>query len=351
MAERLSRNNFDLLRILAAAQVLVSHTVAHLAIPKPTGWSLLEAFPGVPVFFVISGFLISASYERSSSVWSYYRNRALRIFPGMWCCVLVTILVASIFGFSFFNRQAIFWVLCQMVGAIYTPGFLRGFGFGSYNGSLWTIPIELQFYLALPVIYRMSRKATHQTLAIGVLWLVFTCVACFSYRVFAPLGEPENEPIGQKLLRYSFLPHIYMFLAGVLLQRLRVYEYRWIAGKALYWLGFYVACVYLLPASAVASVGNSLLMGVFVISAAYTAPGVAKRLLRGNDISYGVYIYHGLLINIFVELGLLGRGFYLFVLAGLACVMAYLSWIGVERPFLRKKQQTIHPTTTGLAPV
>jgi peptidoglycan/LPS O-acetylase OafA/YrhL len=91
-------------------------------------------------------------------------------------------------------------------------------------------------------------------------------------------------------------------------------------------------------------------MGVFVIAAAYTVPGVSKRLLRGNDISYGVYIYHGLLINIFVELGLLGRGYYLFVLAGLACVMAYLSWIGVERPFLRKKQQTIHPTTTGLAP-
>ena len=61
-------NNFDLLRIIAASQVVLGHTVGHLDIDHPWGWSLVEAFPGVPIFFGVSGFLISASYERSSSL-------------------------------------------------------------------------------------------------------------------------------------------------------------------------------------------------------------------------------------------------------------------------------------------
>src|SRR6202011_6269624 len=76
-------NNFDLLRLLAALQVAVVHSIGFL---KPTRYfaRLMEAgldrFPGVPIFFVISGVLISKSYERSDSLRDYIRNRCLRIF-------------------------------------------------------------------------------------------------------------------------------------------------------------------------------------------------------------------------------------------------------------------------------
>jgi len=55
-------NNFDLLRIFAASEVMVGHTILHLDISTPP-WliNLIYAFPGVPIFFIISGFLISAS--------------------------------------------------------------------------------------------------------------------------------------------------------------------------------------------------------------------------------------------------------------------------------------------------
>lgn len=151
-------NNFDLIRLFAASQVIIIHTVNHLNIAKPFFWSLLGAFPGVPIFFVISGFLISASYERSSTLKNYAINRLLRIYPGLWCCVLITIFVASFFGVNFLNSQAPSWVASQFLGAIYTPKFLNNFGFGSYNGSLWTIPLELQFYIALPFFYWLFRK-------------------------------------------------------------------------------------------------------------------------------------------------------------------------------------------------
>ena len=84
-------NNFDLLRLLAALQVAVVHSIGSL---KPTGYfarllgACLDRFPGVPIFFVISGVLISKSHQRSDSLRDYLRNRCLRIFPGVWVCLV-----------------------------------------------------------------------------------------------------------------------------------------------------------------------------------------------------------------------------------------------------------------------
>ena len=52
-------NNFDLLRLLAATEVIFDHYYQHLKLPiSHTALKILYLFPGVPVFFVISGYLI-----------------------------------------------------------------------------------------------------------------------------------------------------------------------------------------------------------------------------------------------------------------------------------------------------
>lgn len=345
MKQELKFNNFDLLRIFAATQVLVVHAVLHLQIAAPQ-WlmKLIYAFPGVPIFFVISGFLISLSYERSSGLKSYCRNRVLRICPGLWCCVLSTILVASLLGFSFANGQAFVWTASQFAGAIYTPGFLKEFGVGSYNISLWTIPVELQFYVLLPVLYWLTRKgAGDRTMYFALIWLVFVAIGLAASLMFAPLSASATEPTLQKLARYSFLPHFFLFMSGVLLQRLKVHESKWIAGKGAYWLATYLALYYALPSAPATYVPVTLVLGIVTVSMAYTAPRVSQAMLRGTDISYGVYIYHGLLINVIVELGLADRiGFWTMVVC--TYLVGYVSWVAIERPLLRKKKQTISPT-------
>lgn len=331
-------NNFDLLRIFAATQVLFGHTVLHLGIAHPVWWPIVEAFPGVPIFFVISGFLISASLERSRGLRSYARNRILRIYPGLWCCIFVTVLVATSFGFSFTSPSALIWLVSQLIGGIYTPHFLKDFGFGSYNGSLWTIPIELQFYIVLPILYWLIRDAMNQTGRCVVVWAVFVGIAFAASMFFSPLAELNQEPLLQKLFRYSFMPHIYLFLTGVLLQRLQVQHNRWIRGQGIYWMLGYLAFHFLVPYSAGSYVLQMMLLGVASVAVAYTAPTLSRRLLRGNDVSYGVYIYHGLLINVFIEVGLKGRPLYLIALACCTYAMAYLSWIVIEKPSLRSKK-------------
>lgn len=343
MAKPFGENNFDLLRLLAASQVMLAHGVLHLLPSKPSWWPLLEAFPGVPAFFAISGFLISASYERSSSLASYARNRVLRIFPGLWCCILLTIPVALWLGRRFPPAGGSLWFATQLTGLIYTPAFLRGLPLGSYNGALWTIPLELQFYCVLPLLYWIARGTRRTTTFMGVVTIIFLAIAC-AFTALTFNSPPEAETTAQALFRYSFVPHFYLFMTGVLLQRRQVHRSAWLAGRAHYWLLAYVACYFLAPASTATYLATRLLLAVLVISAAYTLPGLARKVLQGQDISYGVYIYHGLLLNIFLHFSLMSRERDLVWLAGLTYVLATVSWVCVERRFLRKKAQSIHPT-------
>src|SRR4051794_7941341 len=84
--ERHSNNNFDLIRLLAALEVAIGHSFAWLKVPLPSGTSAaIACLPGVAIFFVISGFLITRSYvERNGNIAAYFARRALRIYPALW---------------------------------------------------------------------------------------------------------------------------------------------------------------------------------------------------------------------------------------------------------------------------
>lgn len=152
-------NNFDLIRLLAALQVVLYHGMEFLRPGEAfSQWFAVfpRCFPGVPIFFVISGFLVSASYKRSKTISSYAINRGLRIYPGLWACLLfaiasVVVLKPEVFtGVSLSEFFA--WVVAQVsIVQFYNPDFLRSYGLGALNGSLWTIPVELQFYFMFPV--------------------------------------------------------------------------------------------------------------------------------------------------------------------------------------------------------
>lgn len=346
------QNNFDLLRIFAAMQVVLIHSVAHLHLPiTPAALALVNAFPGVPIFFVVSGFLISSAFERSPSLLDYARNRALRIFPALWCCVVITALVAALFGFSLLNAQAAAWLPAQFIGLIYTPQFLSSFGFGSYNGALWTIPIELQFYVLLPAVYLLAGLRHREGAGpwLPLLWAAFTAIALASADFIRIPAADVVEATSAKLYRYSFIPHFYMFLAGVLMNRLGLGGSALLRGRGLYWLAAYLLVYYLVPYSTARQVAGMLLLGVTTVSLAYTAPATARRLLHGHDISYGVYIYHGLLLNIFVQLGCLGRWTYFGGVVAGTLLAATASWLLVERPMLRRKHHSPAAATPAVA--
>jgi peptidoglycan/LPS O-acetylase OafA/YrhL len=339
-------NNFDLLRIFAATQVLLLHSFEHLSIPFPGWFKVVSKFEGVPMFFVMSGFLISASLERNTDLKNYFKNRFLRIYPALIFVVILSVIVISATSnINFVTLQGLKWFVLQCFGFIYTPEFLLHYGFGSYNGSLWTIPIELQFYVILPILYyiviRITKIELTKTRLIFAAFLLFTIIAYIVALRYSQ-SDPLLETKGQKILRYSFIPQVFMFFLGVFLQRIKAYRSGLIYQKGFYWAIVYLIYSYLMPPQAIFPIVQHLLLGLTSISLAYTLPKLSEKILRGNDISYGVYIYHGLILAVLVQLHYTGQIYEIFIVLVGAYLIAIFSWNFVEKPFMRRKKKTIH---------
>ena len=95
-------NNFNLLRILAAVGVLVSH-----AYPISLGADAAEPLSAllggvtlgtvsVMIFFSISGFFITRSFAGRASLGRFFQARALRLFPALIVVLIVTVLVSGL---------------------------------------------------------------------------------------------------------------------------------------------------------------------------------------------------------------------------------------------------------------
>src|SRR5947199_5478076 len=87
-------NNFDLLRLIAALSVIFSHAFllaensqAHDPLTILTGGQAILGLAGVFVFFTISGFLVTQSFETTRPPIVFLAKRALRIFPGLIACL------------------------------------------------------------------------------------------------------------------------------------------------------------------------------------------------------------------------------------------------------------------------
>jgi len=98
--EPIRPNNFDLARLVLAGSVVFSHCYALSQRPELKVLDL-DSRAAVEGFFVISGFLIFASLERSKSLRDYYIKRAKRILPGYWLSTIVCVVVAVAFSRAF----------------------------------------------------------------------------------------------------------------------------------------------------------------------------------------------------------------------------------------------------------
>jgi len=155
------------------------------------------------------------------------------------------------------------------------------------------------------------------------------------------IGENFTDRI-PKIIAYTFVPYFYLFLTGVLLQRLNLYKSSLFYNKGIFWIVAYVLFCLLLPdhINPAVNLFKNIFLGFCILSIAYTRPNTSEKLLRTNDISYGIYIYHGLLLTVLVQLK--ATHFEnLFFLIGVSYILGYLSWILIEKPFIRRKEKTI----------
>ena len=328
-------NNLNLLRLFFAVQVLVVHAGDHLGQDTP---GILSHLAGVPAFFFVSGFLIYSSYLNSPNR-HYWENRALRLMPGLLLVTIgSTLLALYVKGINdVLNYPTVYmsWFIGQItLGQAYNPELFREIGVGVLNGSLWTITVEILFYVTVPLIFRIEQHFRH---AVVMLTAISFCVYSIGPLVW-------TTPIYRDKTLFSLLsltPVVWGWMFGIGIIAVKnfhlVVRYQRLLPLLLIPM---IAMSYFGSGALSNSVGNSVGLLYFIAYAGvifWLAFGT-KNIGLKTDISYGVYIWHMPVINYL----LVTPSTHSFLKAViLTCMMATASWIVIEKPALKLKRKTL----------
>jgi peptidoglycan/LPS O-acetylase OafA/YrhL len=350
------RNNFDLWRLFAAAQVVFMHAGGHLKLPIGLPFSaFMWALPGVPIFFIISGYLVLDSALRSTTI-DYFRKRSLRIYPALILNILILEVVMVIAGqnigpdYSQYPLALITYLVTasSTIGGVFTgiPGWYTSGFFPFYpSGVLWTLTIELTFYLCVPLIAAVAFRS----LRAGLLLLASIFIASAYLATYFTLDFVAQHTILDVLCP----AYMWIFSIGMAFRLLWSRISIAFEGKGLWWLASYILVnlvgyyrgwfeigIDFHTGTNIVVIARTLFLSATVLSVAYTLPGLSRMILRGNDFSYGIYLWHMLPVTACLALGLTGHWWLWLVVVGFAIAIGAGSWWLIERPSLRYKSSS-----------
>lgn len=328
-------NNLNLLRMLAATAVLISH--AWLVLGGAGTLEPLELATGhtlgrhaVYVFFVISGFLITASFQRSRSAGRFVLARALRLIPGL---VVSVTLVAYVLGplvtdlpvAAYLRDREVFrfvWHNSMLVWPQYTlPGVFTSNPYPRVESAIWTLVHEVACYALVfgaGIAGLLRGRKAYILVALCLLgWGVLTL-----WPVYGP-GPVHRRIHIQAVLTLPFV----IGMAGWL-WRDRILLSIWgVAGLfVLAWACHGGPAAY-----------PTLILFIAYATAwlAYVPAGPLRAYNRFGDYSYGVYIYAFPLQALTVWLfGQTGPLVHILIALPPTLLCAVLSWHFVEEPAL-----------------
>lgn len=311
-------NNFTLLRLVLALMVVLGHFkllsgTAYPAFP----FNLADA--AVDCFFVVSGFLIAGSYERSRGLWSFYLRRVFRLYPMYVCVVLIqTVLMLALLPDGPFSepRSTLRYLAANFSLANFLQydigGVLAGLHVPGINPSLWTLKIEIGFYLIVPLIFVAIRRWGWRSLA-----LIFVASVLYSI-VTLHLGEDRlAKQLPGQMQFFAVGMALYLYGSGLRVPKL---------ASAAIAVVFLVAWTFVQP---IPPGIRPIVVAAFVFAFALCTPVIHLR----TDMSYSVYLLHGPLLQTLLLLGAFHDN--PLFLAGVVCAVLGMSFVTehlVERP-------------------
>ncbi|WP_428487091.1 acyltransferase family protein [Rhodopila sp.] len=332
-------NNFDALRIFAAILVIYGHGRDLAGGADPGLWGEPLARIGLDIFFSISGFLVTTSWERDPRPLAFLAKRALRIFPGLIVCILVTAFllgpaVSTMSPGAYFSSPGTYTYLANM--ALYArqhlPGVFTTLQHGAaVNGSLWSLFPEWLCYLTVPLSALLTRRLRACALSVAAL-------ACGGIGVLLFLAPADRQIVFYGASLHYMLVQVPLFLMGGLFGLMR---------RRNGLLGGADLCLLFLTLNFGISTWFGwwslpiewLTMPYMVISfGLLSLPGL-NRVGRFGDLSYGLYLY-AFPMQQLVLYFLPGIQAPIAACTLLTLLIALLSWHLVEKPALRLKPGT-----------
>lgn len=314
-----SHNNFSLLRLALALMVVFGHFKTLPGLSPATGFFGYADF-AVDAFFVVSGYLIASSYDKQPQLVGYGLRRFFRIYP---LYLTVVLLQAAAMLALLPEPLAHYWPNAARylaVNGVFANfmqydigGLLQPLHNPGINPSLWTLKIEVGFYLVLPIVWWLLRRW-----GVAVLVLVYLASTALAYWA---------QHYGTDALAKQLPCQMRFFVIGIACYR---YGDRLRLSPPVTWglvAVLFALCSWraVLPIMALYPV----FIGLWVYLVALRLPALPLKF----DISFGVYLVHGPLIQLSLLTGLFTDtlGFLAMLLAAVL-TLAVVAEHAVERP-------------------
>jgi peptidoglycan/LPS O-acetylase OafA/YrhL len=287
-------NHWNLIRFVLATFVLISHSVA-LTTGRPQDEPLRSVLGislgriAVDLFFVASGFLVTASLAKSGDIRGFVISRALRIYPALIASTLFSVFVVGLaltelgaaeylattqtYKYIAYCCTALFGVQYELPGLFHNNPFPN-----AVNGSLWTLPFELKMYALLALVWAAS-AAIGKRLDKNLFPIFSLLASIFFFSTFLFLPESDHRNTVARLG--------YFFFAGASIQlfkhhiptRALLPGVAFLLLVASYWTGSSFQVIYALAAP------------YLILWLAYIPKGGALYFNKLGDYSFGMYLY------------------------------------------------------------
>ncbi|MBV6696421.1 acyltransferase [Kitasatospora aureofaciens] len=363
-------NSFGFLRFLLASSVVLSHLY-------PIAWGHLDPLwnlsgrqtdigkMAVVGFFVLSGFMISASGARST-IGRYAWHRALRILPGLWGSILVSALVIlpllyhwqhGTFSGYWHHPQGPWnyitgtWNSSISTGwdisGVIAEGRNRGTNFDpGVNGALWSLKYEILCYIlvglmgAAGVLQRARKFVPLLALGLSVLILRDWVDNPILRGIPGDMNSVVYVPFLGAMSVHFVIHLVFVFMIGATFQ---LYGERLVIHD-----GLALICAAVLGVTL--WTGGLFVFGYpafayLLLWLAIRLPGPCQKIGRKRDYSYGIYIYGFTVEQALAMLGYAKHGKPVFLALAMAgtVVLAALSWHLLESPLMKAKNWTPWP--------
>ena len=316
--------------------VVFSHSFALSGQTEPLLGGASFGTIGVWVFFILSGYLIAASWDQYPRFNVFFAKRALRVFPGLMVNLVIALVVLGIFFSSYaaveFFRQP---NILQYLNNVFLydrldtlPGVFSSNPHVSINSSLWTLPYEFTMYImvALIGVFGVYKKVSPVSIWIGL----------FIFELIILTLGPVNFDGIIFYLRFDRIIMLgLLFFSGIVMYKhsndIKL-SYRLGAASLL----GYIVLSLLFPQYTALFAAVLLAYALFALGRSSLFSSVSKI----GDLSYGIYIYSFPVQQSIYVLTETNSPLKMFIASyGITFVMALLSWHLVESRALKLKKR------------
>ncbi|PHR62830.1 MAG: acyltransferase [Robiginitomaculum sp.] len=330
-------NSLNAVRLFLALAVAIAHALTIKnglgSIERIRIFDLTTSYMAVNGFFMLSGMLIAWSLSFRKDLVFFITARVLRLLPALIVLALISALVVgpifTAYTFEQYVRDPDFWQYPLRVitfGRVDDgpPGLFSTAPWpGEFSGSLWTLRYEALAYVGAAIVFATGLLRTR----VGPALLAVLSIAAFSFLRMKYADTLNDTPI------FSVIRFAVCFTLGM-----TAYAYgKWIPVRWRY-LPLLLGLFFLFGKTSVAEIIGNLALGYLILLVGFRAGTVFDPIQKMPDMSYGIYIWHWPIYQIFLlKNSDVSAWVLVFVAIPLAMLVALLSWVYIEKPSLGLK--------------